>query len=420
MRRGALFLCIALSLSLPGLGQSRRLWVLRSSGELVEYDPGTFAARQTIKLPAEAAQSAQNVSVSRTGVVLFATPVSVPLADSDIDSARRVWIWNGHAAATIDQGVSRSSAKEASNVAVTELAPMPYLSADGASLYWFANQDRRLQREEVDLSTTDTWQAWKTDLTGGGRVDLVSTKFPDCRCKTGSCEETCPTGMVWAPEEGIGNFFFLTQFIAGQTSTTYKSSVMYREDGGKWTASDLAPPLRRVLDASSDGSTIVEAVPDTGCCGWVNQSDDQTLLRSAAGTTTLFDELKTFNNPDYDVSFYTSDAKLSPDLGYVAMTVVATAQPNKTIQLAHDGQANPDESQQIRKALADLPRVEVKSIREPARNIAPMPHAAMVGWLNEKELLVVADRVLAVYNVTTGSRRKSNVRAEDAAHVFLR
>jgi hypothetical protein len=102
------------------------------------------------------------------------------------------------------------------------------------------------------------------------------------------------------------------------------------------------------------------------------------------------------------------------------MTVTATAQPNQPIQLAEEGQANPEESKQIHKALAELPAVEVKSLDESSRRVAFLPHTTLVGWISEKELLLVEDRILVVYNLATGARRKSSVRVEDAARVFLR
>jgi hypothetical protein len=120
------------------------------------------------------------------------------------------------------------------------------------------------------------------------------------------------------------------------------------------------------------------------------------------------------------VSFYTSNARLSPELGYVAVTIDATAQANKAIQLADEGQANPEESQRIRKALAELPAVEVKSMEDSPRRVAFVPHAVLVGWMSEKEMLVVEDHLLVAYTVGTGARRKSSVRVEDAARVFLR
>jgi hypothetical protein len=315
---------------------------------------------------------------------------------------------------------TREASTAGSNQAVTELAPAVYLSADGTHLFWFANQSRRLLREDVDLSAVTTWQAWQTDLSGGGREDVASLKLPDCRCPTGACEESCPYGVVWVPEGGVSDFFLMTQFVAGRTEATYKATTLYQQRDGKWTATVLEQPVRRVLDAASGGNIIVEAIPDKGCCGWANQSNDQTLVRAFGKTRMVFDEQATYKNADYDVSFYTPNARLSPELGYVAMTIAATAQANQPIQLAEQGQANPEESKQIRKALADLPAVEVKSTEDSPRRVAFVSHATLVGWISEKEVLIVEDHVLVVYELGTGARRKSSVRAEDAARVFLR
>jgi hypothetical protein len=418
--RKILLLVTGLLLTAPLLGQGKRLWVLRSPGEMVEYDPATFAAKQTVKVPAAAVQSPGTIFVNRLGQILYASPVSLPLSEEDAASAHKLWIWDGRNATTIDQGVTREVNTTGSNQAVTELAPAAYLSADGAHLFWFANQARRLQREEVDLSTVTTWQAWRTDLHGAAREDLATSKFPDCRCPTGTCEESCPYAVAWVPETGVDKFFLMTQFVAGQTAPVYKATTRHEEDAGKWTADPLAEPLQRVLDAASDGNTIVEAIPDTGCCGWSNQSDDQTQVLSKGKKLNVFDELATYKNPDYDVSFYTSNGRLSPQLGYVAMTIISTAESNKPIQLAEQGQVSPEESQRIRKALTELPAIEVKSVEDAPRRIALVPHATLVGWISEKEVLMVEDHLLVVYNIDSGARRKSSLRVEDAAQVFLR
>src|SRR5690242_2628897 len=133
--------------------------------------------------------------------------------------------------------------------------------------------------------------------------------MPDCRCPTGTFEESCPFGEVWAPEEGVEKFFLMTQFVAGKTEPVYKASTRYQDDGGKWTATPLTEPLKRVLDGASGGS-VVEAIPDTACCGWSNQSNDQTLALVEGKTRPLFDEQATYRNADYDVSFYSSNARL--------------------------------------------------------------------------------------------------------------
>jgi hypothetical protein len=351
--------------------------------------------------------------------MLFASVVSLPLAEGDLSAERKVWFWDGHAATTLTRDVARTTSTTGSNLAITESASVPSLSADGTHLYWFSNQARRLQRDGVDLSSKTTWSSWQTEPSGASRQDVASIVLPECSCPTGGCEETCPYGEVWVADDGVGKFFLLTQFVAGKTQPIYKASSLYEQSAGEWTATALDPPLRRVLDAANAGA-ILEAIPDTGCCGWVNQSDDRTLLHLHGKTLTVFDELAAYKNPDYDVSFFTENGKLSPDLGSVALTIVATAEPNKAIQLSEEGQANPEESQRIRRALLDLPAVEVKSVEDSPRRIAFLPHATLVGWISEKEILIVEGHLLVAYNVASGTRRKSRIHVEDAAHVFLR
>lgn len=411
--------CVLLLLSTSLVAQGKRLWVLRAPGEAVEYDPATFAGKQTVKVPAEAVESPQNFSVNHLGQMLFAAPVSLPLAEGDLTAERKVWFWDGKVATTLSREVARTTSTAGSNLAIAESAPVPYLSADGAHLFWFANQARRLQRDGVDLSTKTTWFVWRTDLAGANREDVASIVLPECSCPSGSCEESCPYGEVWVPDEGVGRFVLMTQFVAGKTQPLYKASSLYEENAGKWTATPVDPPLRRVLDAANAGA-ILEAIPDTACCGWENESDDRTLLHLQSKTLTVFDEQAAYKNPDYDVSFYTDNGKLSPDVASVALTIAATSKPNTPIQLAEQGQANPGESQRIRKALLDLPAVEVKSVEDSPRRIAFLPHATLVGWISLKEIIIIDGNLLVAYNLATGARRKSNIRVEDAAHVFLR
>lgn len=169
MRKNVGYVIALLLMSTPLFAQSKRLWVLQSSGEMVEYAPTTFAPKLRVKLPAEAVKSPANISINGQGQILFATTISLPLSEADTASPHKLWIWNGHAPTSIDQPVEHKTEDRGSNQAVTESAAVPYLSADGNHLFWFANQTRRLQREEVDLSTTITFQAWQTDLEGKAR-----------------------------------------------------------------------------------------------------------------------------------------------------------------------------------------------------------------------------------------------------------
>jgi hypothetical protein len=420
MRRVCHLIVPVVLLALPLFAQERRLWVLREPGELVEYDLTTFAVKNRVKVPPEALKSPANVSVNRLGQILVVPSTTPAVTDEDAAAPHTVWLWNGQAATTLDPGTVHNTEHRGSNQVVTESAPVAALSADGAHLYWFDNHERRLDREEINLSTTITWQAWRTELKGKNREDLASVKLPECACGTGVCDETCPVGAFWAPDEGVDKFFLMTQYIAGQTERTYKTTTLYQEESGKWTGKPLPQALEQPLDASPAGDVIVTAIPDAACCGWSNQSNDQSLVLVNGKSQTIFDETATYKNSDYDVSFFTSNAKLSPDLKSVAMTISATAQANKPIQLAEDGQANPEESLRIRKTLAELPAVAVKTVAESTKQVAFVPRSSLVGWINDKELLILEDHLLVVYNVGSGVRRKSTVKVDDVAQVFLR
>jgi hypothetical protein len=402
--------------------ENKRLWVLRAPGEAVEYDSATFAEKLKVKVPPEALASPNNFSVNHLGQMLFVTPAA--LAEDGPAADGKAWFWDGRAATVLALGATISASKTGSNLATTESAPSPALSVDGKHLFWFSNQTRRLHRDAVDLSLKASWSSWQTDLAGAGRQDVASMAFPECPCPTGACEESCPHGAAWAPEDGVSNFFLLNQFVTGQVQTTYKVTSVYEESAGKWNARTLDPPLQELLDAANAGA-VLEAIPDTGCCGWANESDDQALLRLGGKAVTVFDERAEYQNPDYDVSFRTQNGKLSPNLSAVALTIAATAKPNTPIQISEDGQANPEEAQRIRKALLDLPAVEVKSPGakgdgDAPRRIAFLPHAMLVGWISDKEILIVEGNLLVAYDIANGKRRKSNVRVEDATLVFLR
>src|ERR1700756_291127 len=134
MRKIPEFPIVLLLVSLPLFGQGKRLWVLRDPGEMVEYDPATFAVKQKVKVPAEAPKSPGSVSMNHLGQILYVPSVSLPLSEDDTAEPQKVWIWNGQAAATIDQGLQLKEERTGSNQVVTESAPGVFLSADGNHL----------------------------------------------------------------------------------------------------------------------------------------------------------------------------------------------------------------------------------------------------------------------------------------------
>jgi hypothetical protein len=222
------------------------------------------------------------------------------------------------------------------------------------------------------------------------------------------------------PDGGVENYFFVSRVIQGQTETKYLSSTLYKEADGGWTGTDLPQALQRALDMKDNGEIAISAILDVGCCGWENQSNDQTILSNHGRTVALFDERLHFKNPDYDVSFFTENAKLSPENARVAMTIEASAKSSAPIQLSEQGEANPAESLRIRKALVDMPAVEVVSAADPSKRSAYLPHAYLVGWISEKEILLVENHLLVAYNVVSGTRRRSTIKVADPSFVFVR
>jgi hypothetical protein len=99
----------------PLLGQNKRLWVLRGTGEMAEYDSASFAPKQKTKVPAEAMKSPTVLEVNQAGQILFAPPISMPLSDEDATAPHKAWFWNGQNAAAIDQGVQRKAEATGSN-----------------------------------------------------------------------------------------------------------------------------------------------------------------------------------------------------------------------------------------------------------------------------------------------------------------
>ena len=386
-RRMAKFLsCVGLvaCLSAITLAQNRRLWVLNPPESMMEYDAATFTAKRTIKVPEDVLKSPRILQINHQGQMLFAPNSEDPSPDVG-KNGERFWFWDGESAAMLGRGIMRITSPTGSNQKATETSPFPYLSSEGPYLFWFTNQYNKLERDNVELSVATNFRAWRSDLKGHQREDLVSFDFLECRCPTGSCSESCPEARFWLPDAGVEDYFVLTRLIPGQTETKYLSSTLYeKSDGPSWSATDLKQPLQRVLDMAEHGSVIISAILDVGCCGWENQSNDQTLLLSYDRTVVLFDERAQYKNPDYDVSFFTENAKLSPQMASVAMTIDASAKSSAPIQLSEQGEANPAESQRIRKALTDLPAVAVVSAIDPSKRSAFLPHAVLVGWLTRR------------------------------------
>jgi hypothetical protein len=217
----------------------------------------------------------------------------------------------------------------------------------------------------------------------------------------------------------VDDWFVLTSVVPGQLQPDYDRSILYRRAGARWQPETLAEPIETLFTGSRGGDTIVAGVLDRGCCGWLNESSDRTILIQRDKSAVLLDEFTRFDNRNYDISFYSTGARLAPGNQLVALTIQADDLGND-IRLSSEGKANAAELTRIRAAIAEQPLVEVVQPSNPPKTVGSIPHAAVVGWLSDRELLVAMEGHLAVYDASGKKIRDTPIRLRSAADAFLR
>ncbi len=401
----------------------KTLWVLQEPDEIAAYELPSFAAQRTMKVPRRLLEHPEYLRINSRGQMLFHPIHGEEWAAGEMATAGHlVWFWDGQKAREWKLLWIQKSGTSRGQATLTETKAQSFLSADGESLFWFENQfDKVIDESGAERSVHTGFRVWRTDLAGNNPADIVQSSIPGrCECGTGFCSETCPEFSFWAPGDVISDFFLVTRFTPGQIGSTYYETYLYQLSGREWLMKKLARVAENPLDASEAGELLITAVPDGGCCGGQNDSDDQTLVLRRGTVSVIYDEFKRFGNRDYDVSFYTAEARIAPGKGRLAYTLASTATPGNEIRLSLDGKGNPEELSRIRKALTDLPAVEVLKLGPQPQLEKTIPHAALVGWLNEAEILIARDGKLTVFNVGNGAQRPTAIRVRGAADAFLR
>ena len=314
------------------------------------FDGTQFKNWRGTVLPSEARKNPEAISIHRAGHVIFAYPPDGRTA------LRRFWSSNVYAPELAGGAWDKRPAR-GGGFHVLSATPDLYFSSDGERLFWFEHREQRLTRNG-DISRDARFLAWTTDLIGDNPQQVAEFALPPCKCATGACSGTCLEAMVWAPAEGVSDFFFVTRWVPGQIGSDYQETALYQQKEGAWTVRKLPNPVERIFDAADHGNVYVEAVLDDGCCGAANDSDDTTSVVRGDSVTVIFDERTRFHNNNYDVSFFTTSARLSPDVSRIAYTIASTTlQPGEEIRLASDGKPNPAELTANQKAMTELPRV---------------------------------------------------------------
>ncbi len=416
-------LMITLLVSAVHAQSARHLWVLQEPNEIVEYDLASFSARRTIKVPPRLFEAPEHLSINGKGLMLFLPPHGVHWASGEMASTgRRVWFWDGHQAKEWYSEGTSTRGGSADKPTLMETIPQCFLSVGGEHLFWFENRFEKVTDEAgLERSVRTTWRVWRTDLAGGRPETITSFSSAGwCQCATGVCSETCPEWEFWAPDGVVGDFFLVTRVTPGQLGSTYHESLLYQRLAQTWQAKKLPQPIEKPLTASEKGEVLVTAVPDGGCCGWENESNDRTLLLWKGKVSLLFDEFKHYGNRNYDVSFFTSGARLAPGKATVAYTIVSSDRTGSEIRLSSNGKENAKELARVRGAIAELPTVEVVRLGSEAQPKTTIDHASLVGWLSKHEIIVVQGGRLVVFNIHSNKRRETTIRVRSAADAFLR
>jgi hypothetical protein len=432
-RRGSLFpwrlrlwtqvLVAAVLVSAVHAQSPKQLWVLQEPDEIVEYDVTKFAARRTMKVPRRLVEHPEYLSINTKGQMVFLPPKGAQWGSGEMASAAdRMWLWDGHRAKESKLEGAKTRGGSAGKPTVTETALQWFLSAGGESLVWFENRFEKVTEGlGLESSVRSTARVWRTDLAGGRPETIASLSSRGwCQCATGICSETCPVWDFWAPDGAVGDFFLVTRVTVGQIELTYHESLLYQRSERRWRAKKLPQAIQKSLTASEKGELLVAALPDAGCCGSENDSSDQMLLLRNGKVSVLFDESDRYHNRNYDVSFYTADARLAAGNAMLAYTVVSTTPAGSEIRLSADGKENAEELARVRKAIGQLPAVEVVHTGIPPRLATVIPHAGLVGWVSDRELLVAQDGRLTVYDISGNKRKETMIRARGAADAFLR
>ncbi|MBA4422444.1 MAG: hypothetical protein C0390_04985 [Syntrophus sp. (in: bacteria)] len=427
------FICMSFWVTPPLFGASDRekhLFVLqRTRGALVEYAPTDFRELRSVKLPDEAFNEVfkphGEINVNGSGQVLMSIyPPHQGLRPLEY------WFGNGQKSQIIPPEASlyRDDDYDQDGYGL----PRPLLSADGKSLFWFETAmkvRRQIDRGGYQVPEVEAvFQVMQSDLKDGKKIPILKNVLPPCICETGVCTETCAVGRLWSPSGIIDDFFFVTYWVPGQIGSTFQSTYLFQKDKDIWAGKKLDRPCEAILDARNHGTMLVETVPDGGCCGWENESNDLTYIRYRGLRTEIFDEGKKYDNFVYDVSFFSANAHISPDLSMIAHTIASTMPEDANADqfrfsssVEQNREIRPEEVSRLRQMINRHPVVEILAPGASVRKLAEIEKATLIGWLNEREGLIFREEKLAVINVHGGKQVNIlPITAEKAEDVFLR
>ena len=388
------------------------LWVIQRE-DAVPYDPTDFRPGTPVRLPPEASIYPEKLAINSRGQRMLAREDGT------------LWLWDGKRTATVGAASDDPINPPAPNDANRSWL----LGDDGASLFVVETFATRGRPGANDVRVLQTGLDRRCK-----RLVLAYVRLPCQYSEEPAGIFECPAATLWAPGGVARDFMVLTHWYhdwrdlvpepdSGARDDSEPPSdwpygschqiVSHRDARGDWDEG-VDRDVSTLLDAMARGSVLLQRDETVEMNGYENGCDS-VRFTSRDTSVTLSNTCGTFPTPNYDVGFTTTRGLLSPGGRRVALTLVGSATPDGKLPVRQVGHADTLELRSLRRALAEMPVTEVYvpgASKAPVRRIA---HAELVGWLSDREVLVLERGKIVAVNVATGGRRESSIQASAAA-----
>lgn len=407
---------------------AKRLFVLHpEAGILTEYDPSGLTPEHQITIPGYKGYqryrapayrfrpSTQDVLVNASGHILYYEDrVKHDPINGRKLNVRTISYWNGkkwrHAEVSYPEGI--------------DLISVPFLDEKENVFYWYVNTGiETYVRSDANFPALyvnndfELYRFYFRDQLVQERI--IKIGFDECFCGTGVCEETCPVGRITTANGIIQPILSVQHFISGQLGSEIRGTTYYVQHGNQWVEKSKA---------ELQHERFLKIIEDAGCCGWVNESNDQLIVDDGRENFIIYDEYRHFDNQNYDISFYIFNADFSLDRQKVAYTIRPCCKPFDTIRFSSDTfdksqgreYIDSEDRKKIKQVLDTLPLVEVSTIQAPPKIKATIRNAILSGWMDNDRLVLVKDRKLAIFSLLNKTIQTSLIQVESIHQVYLR
>lgn len=382
------------------------LWVVQPPGVIAAFDPSDFSQIGAVRIPVAAFEHPDRLTINGHGQIL------VRLGDWAI------WLWDSRSSTA--RTLAPSLMHRNPPVGITADSSRSWLlGADGSSLFvaesfgWETGPvgeegDSMIRNVHVD----------RLDLSGHPIRRELDLDLEHCDCRTSVCSESCPEVVIWTPDGVVRDAFYLMFWTQGQIESSFGPSFVYRADSTAWrpTEIDVSPYLD--LDLQDFGRTsITKGAEPQG-------DDDEPFSHSftfTAGDSVyeVFDEWQRFHNQGFAVSFECKSGKIAPDGQRIAYVLNSRTDPALPLGVIKGSHPDTLQAPHIRRALAEMPRVEVFEPQSQSRVAWQEPNSQLVGWLSDSEVLVVERGKLVAIDVNTRLRRSSSIPVRSPGDAFV-